>query len=322
MLLLWQRSLTVTVVVFFLVLLSGFAWERIAEHRNTVLHPAPGRLVLVANRRLHLLCKGTTTPAIIIEQGAGELSSYWWPLQDEIAKFAQVCTYDRAGFAWSDPLAASKTIADRTQDLHALLTNAGVQAPYIFVAHSYGGLMVREYYRRYPAEVAGLVLIDTPEQSSIFHPDVLRFYGKARRMNQAISMAARFGALRLLRLWVPLDRYGLWLTKPSEYSALCDELASVERMPAAGRVSEKPGSFGALPMIVITHGLPFPGPFAVLETNWTEGQQKLAALSSNHVLIVAHNSNHMIQHDEPALVLEAIRRIHTAVVAGKPLPQA
>ena len=59
----------------------------------------------------------------------------------------------------------------------------------------------------------------------------------------------------------------------------------------------------------------FPGPFAVLERNWSEGQKRLAALSTKSILLVAQESNHMIQQDEPELVLDAIRRVHRSVSA-------
>ncbi|WP_260735593.1 alpha/beta fold hydrolase [Tunturiibacter lichenicola] len=314
----WQLSLGFLLLLL-LLLAIGYAYEQIGQRRDLRLRPAPGRLVSVGNHKLHLLCKGTVAPTVVIEQGAGELSSYWWALQDEIAKFASVCTYDRAGIGWSDSVASSRTIEDRTHELHTLLTNAGVKGPYIFVAHSYGGLIVRSYFHEYPSEVAGLILVDTPEESSIFQDDVLDFYSKARVMQRAVGYAAQFGILRLLRHWIPLDRYGFWLTRFSEYAALCDDLASLERVPRSMRSSKSAGSFGSLPMVVITHGKPFPGPFDVLEKNWSNSQKQLAALSTDSVLIVAENSNHMIQHDEPALVVDAVQSMHTAVRTGTPL---
>jgi pimeloyl-ACP methyl ester carboxylesterase len=319
MLLPWQRHVGFGLLLLLLLLIVGYAYERIGEWIDLRVHPAPGRLISVGDHKLHLLCKGTEGPTVVIEQGAGELSSLWWPVQDEIAKFASVCTYDRAGFGRSDPVNAPRSVEDRARELHTLLLNGEVQAPYIFVAHSYGGLIVRHYLREYPSEVAGLVLVDTPEESSIFKEDVLSFYSKARILNRLVGVAAQFGALRLLSVWVSLDRFGFWLRKPSEYAALCDDLASLDRVPAAMRVSERGGSLGSLPLTVITHGLPFPGPFAVLEQNWSEGQKQLASLSTDSVLIVAQNSNHMIQHDEPALVVDAIRRIHETTKRRAPL---
>jgi len=280
------------------------------------LRPAPGRLISVGDHRLHLLCKGSAAPAVVIEQGAGELSKFWWPVQDEIAKFAQVCTYDRAGFGWSEPGPPGRTIENRARELHTLLSNSGIPAPFIFVAHSYGGFIVRAYAQENPDKVAGLILVDTPDESSIFREEVLSFYAKARVIQRVIGFVSRFGVLRLAGHWVSLEDVGLWLTKPSEYAALCDDLLSLERVPAPMRFSKSAGSLGSLPVIVITHGQPFPGPFAVLETNWSEGQARLAALSTNSALIVAKNSNHMIQQDEPTLVVDAIRRMHDAVKEG------
>jgi len=309
----WQLYLGSALLLLLLFAAIGYVYERMGERRSLRLRPAPGRLISVGDHRLHLLAKGNAAPAVVIEQGAGELSKFWWPVQDEIAKFTQVCTYDRAGYGWSEPGPIRNSIEERARELHTLLSRAGVQGPLILVAHSYGGLIVRAYAREYPDQVAGLVLVDTPEESSIFQREVLDFYAKAGMIQRVVGLAARFGVLRLLGHWIALDRFGLWLTRPSEYAALCDDLDSLQRVPAAMRVSKSAGSLGSLPVTVITHGQPFPGPFAVLETNWSEGQARLAALSTDSVLIVAKNSNHMIQQDEPALVVEAIRRMHAAV---------
>jgi pimeloyl-ACP methyl ester carboxylesterase len=309
----WQRSLVFALFFAVFLLVAGCVYEWAGQRQDARLHPAPGSLVSVDGRRLHLLCRGSAAPTVVIEQGAGELARFWWPLQDEAAKFARVCTYDRAGYGWSDRASQGTTIEGRARQLHILLTNAAIDGPYIFVAHSYGGLIVRSYTEMYPDQVAGLILVDTPDESSIFQKEVLDFYAKVRTANRVLGLAAQFGMLRLLRHWAPLDRYGLWLTRPAEYSALCGDLASLERVPAPQRISKAPGTLGARPLVVITHGQAFPGPFAVLEKNWTRGQQRLAALSTDSVLIVAEKSNHMVQLDEPEVIVNAIRRVHNAV---------
>jgi pimeloyl-ACP methyl ester carboxylesterase len=317
----WQWNVGFAFVVVLFVLLAGFFYELIGERRDAKRHPAPGRLVSVGDHKLHLLCKGSTAPTVVIEMGAGEASHFWWPVQDQIAEFATVCTYDRAGYGWSEATRAGRTIDDRGEELHSLLANAGLAGPFILVAHSYGGLVVRSFAQNHPDEVAGLVLVDTPEEATFFQPDVLDLYAKARLMNRVVAIGARFGVLRLLRHWIPLDRFGFWLVRPAEYAALCDDLASLELVPMSMRGSEKPGNLGALPVGVITHGQPFPGPFAILEKNWSQGQTRLAALSNNSQLIVARNSNHMIEIDEPQLVVDMVHRVHAAVRNHTPLGQ-
>ena len=91
-----------------------------------------------------------------------------------------------------------------------------------------------------------------------------------------------------------------------EYSNALDELT------AELRSSGGFGSLGDRPLSVITHGVPFLGPAAVLEEGWREGQRTPAALSTNSELIVAAKSNHMINNDEPQVVIDAIRRVHAA----------
>ena len=105
---------------------------------------------------------------------------------------------------------------------------------------------------------------------------------------------------------------GFSFVRPAEYSAAGDDLASLQLVALPMGNFGGVGSLGDLPLAVVTHGQPFPGPFFILENGWSEGQARLAALSTNSLLIRANNSNHMIQIDEPELVVDAIRRVHTA----------
>ena len=308
----WQWILGAAAIFALLLLLAGYGYERFGEVQEAKRHPAPGRMVTVGARRLHILCKGSAVPTVIIEQGAGEPARLWWPVQERVAEFARVCTYDRAGYGWSDAAPAGRTVSERVDELHTLLVNGNVPGPYVFVAHSYGGLMVREFAQKYPGEVAGLVLVDTPEEGTIFRRDVLEFHARMRGIQRVVEFAAGVGVLRLLNHWVALDGVGFPFVRPGEYAAARDDIASIKRVPMAMREPAANGQLGDLPVVVITHGQPFPGPFAVLENGWSEGQQRLAGLSSNGLLIVAHKSNHMIQHDEPELVVDAICRVHAA----------
>jgi pimeloyl-ACP methyl ester carboxylesterase len=311
----WQWKLVIAPLSGFLLMIAGYVYEKAAEWREKKLQPAFGRMVAVGDHKLHIiyiLCKGSGAPTVVIEQGAGEPSGLWWPVQDKIAEFASVCTYDRAGYGWSEPVAGGRTIAERAEELHTLLTNAGIPGPYVLVAHSYGGFIVRCFARSHPDQTAGLVLVDTPEETAFFRREVLNFYSRLRFMNGTVEVAARFGLLRLLGKLFPVDHAGFSFVRPAEYSAAGDDLASLQLVEAPTANFGGVGSLGDLPLAVITHGQPFPGPFFILEKGWSEGQTRLAALSTNSLLIRANNSNHMIELDEPGLVVDAIRRVHAA----------
>jgi pimeloyl-ACP methyl ester carboxylesterase len=308
----WQRNLCIAFVFAGFLLLAGYIYQRISERRDRHRNPAPGRLVSVGDHRLHLFCKGSGAPTVVIEQGAGSPSRLWWPVQDKVAEFASVCTYDRAGYLWSDPAPPGRTIAERAEELHTLLVNSGIPGPYVLVAHSYGGLIVRSFARTHPDQVAGLVLVDTPDETTIFQENVLTFYSRVRVMSKAVEFAARFGLLRMLGACFPAMRAGFPFSRAGEYAAAADDLASLQSADQTTRRPGDPGSLGDLPLAVITHGQPFPGPFAILEPGWVEGQKRLAALSTNSQVIPARKSNHMIHLDEPNIVIDSIHRVHEA----------
>jgi|SRR5579863_1308877 len=308
----WQWDLVTALSSGVALLTAGYIYEKAAEWKEKKVHPPPGLMVAVGDHKLHLLCKAGVGPTIVIEQGAAELSRLWWPVQGKIAEFASVCTYDRAGYGWSEPVASGRTIAERAEELHTLLGNAGIPGPYVLVAHSYGGFVVRCFARKHSDQTAGLVLVDTPEETAFFRREVLNFYSRLRFMNAAVGLVSRFGVLRLLGQLFPLDHVGFSFVRPAEYSAAGDDLASLQLVELPGGNFGGVGNLGDMPLAIITHGQPFPGPFSILEKGWTEGQTRLAALSTNSLLIRANNSNHMIQMDEPELVVDAIRRVHAA----------
>ncbi len=312
-----------------LLLVAGAVYESLAEARFARRYPPPGRLVDIGGRRLHILCKGSAPgPTVVVEQGAASPSVVWWPIQNQVSAFARVCTYDRAGYQWSDPGPELSSLSDRAADLHKLLKNAGVPGPYVLVAHSYGGAISRVFAEAYPDEVAGVVLIDVMEEAVIFRPSFASYVRQFLGMVSVGKAAARVGIIRLVMGAISRPDGGMtpesnaimigFVSKPSFSDPLRDELESLARGRHELLAAGSPGALGDRPLVVITHHKPFPGPAALLEPGWLDGQRRLAALSTRGELVVATKSNHMIHAEEPELVLDAIRRVREQAIAVNP----
>ena len=105
--------------------------------------PAPpplGKLVEVGGHKMHIYRTGDGGPAVVLEAGAGAFSLDWSLVQTQVARFTTVCSYDRAGHAWSELGPRPRTRRQAVYDLHRLLLRAGIPGPYVLVGHSLGGM--------------------------------------------------------------------------------------------------------------------------------------------------------------------------------------
>ena len=127
---------------------------------------APGQLIDLGGRKLHLYCTGSGPPTVILEAGAGSFSTDWVLIQTEIAKTTRACSYDRAGYGWSDPGPEWDTVTQVESDLHAALNKAGVHAPLVLVGHSMGRIFARWYQQEHRDDVIGMVLIESYETTA------------------------------------------------------------------------------------------------------------------------------------------------------------
>src|SRR2546430_2574221 len=146
------------------LLLLGLSSQAIASAVDASHYPAPGKLVDIGGYRLHIHCTGTGSPTVILDAGLGGTSLDWSKVQPAVARFTRVCSYDRAGYGWSDTGPGPRTSQQIVKELHLLLMHAQISGPYLLVGHSVGGLNMRLYAYRYPHEVAGMVLLDSTSE--------------------------------------------------------------------------------------------------------------------------------------------------------------
>ncbi|HEY6928015.1 MAG TPA: alpha/beta hydrolase [Steroidobacteraceae bacterium] len=301
------------------LVVAGLTYEKAQESRDRGRYPAPGRFVDIGGRRLHLFVEGNAPgPTVVIEQGIGSPSVVWWPIQASIAKFARVCTYDRAGFLWSDPVEKDRSLDDMIADLHAVLKNGEVPSPYILVGHSMGGLLVRRFARAYPDLVAGIVLVDSPDELVVFRDAIRPFYTQGLRMQRILGVLARLGLLRLLgrripMLMLPDDPVGYALcATPQHARAAADDMQAMLNASQAMQQPDAPGALGNRPLLLLEHGIAFPPIAAAMEEGWSASQRRLTHLSTNSELLTADKCGHLIHVEAPGLVVESVRRVYAA----------
>ena len=182
-------------------------------YRTRMRFPPPGAMVDVGGFRLHMNCSGIGSPAVILDAALGGSSISWTLVQPELSKSTRVCSYDRAGFGWSDPGPVPRTAGRIATELRTLLEKAAVAPPYILVGHSYGGLVMRVFAARYRPDVAALILVDPAHPEDWVQPAPKEQVKIERgiRLCRLGSSAARSGLARFVAAVANIGAFGLAL---------------------------------------------------------------------------------------------------------------
>jgi pimeloyl-ACP methyl ester carboxylesterase len=310
--LIWLGRVVVLIIGLALI---GVIYERMAEAADAKAYPPPGQLVDVGGYRLHINCTGTGGPTVVIEAGLGDWSTGWDVVQQGVAKATRVCTYDRAGWGWSEAGPLPRDAAQFAKELHTLLQNANIPGPYVMVGHSLGGFAVRVFAHEYALEVAGVVLIDSmsPRQFTQSQGGAQSQTGTQSQPFSLPALLARFGIVRLLARPLGImpsgtpdeNAYFSRLVRPQSAQTLTNES---QGMPVSGAEASAVNTFGDLPLIVLTAKLNnIPG--------WQGWQEELLQLSSNSQHLFAE-SDHNIHFEKPdtavAAILQVVQQVREA----------
>jgi CubicO group peptidase (beta-lactamase class C family)/pimeloyl-ACP methyl ester carboxylesterase len=259
------------------------------------------RTVDVGGHRLFYQFQARGTPTVVIDVGVGESYQSWSVLVADLSKTVSVLVYDRAGYGRSEMGPLPRNAKAEAADLRALLQKANVKGPYVLVGHSLGGLNMQVFAHDFPADVAGLVLLDPPPRGWLaggaFAGLKQMFLRVTEDMAKAAAAAERSRAEQEKRQ-APFLR-----TVASEHEEMFGNTA--HQVLAVT-------SFGNLRMVVIASGRTNPmfGEEAdAYQKYWIEESRKLARLSTSGEFVLAEQSSHQIHRDAPQLVLDAIRKL-------------
>ena len=329
-----RRILVVMIAIIIVLLLFGVGYQAIANAIDSRRYPPSGELVDIGGYRLHLHCTGDGYPTIVLDSGAAGPGLMWALVQSELAKTNRVCSYDRAGLGWSHTVPTKRVSQNMVAELHKLLTNAGIEPPYILVGHSLAGFNVRIYANQYPKDVAGIVLVNAAYEDLRLSPayqQVFKANTDFARLMQLLTVlgitriADKFGAFASitdevfgnLPADVKTELTTLTLYRPQYWATFDAEVSFVDEDGAQAKAS---GALGTIPLVVVS-GAPDVGRIPpdlgcsvqeVIEQEKT-AQIALAALSSDSDLILCDTCGHYIPMTNPDLVVEAIGQLCTKV---------
>ena len=196
------RTFVVLIVLAIIGGLAGAVYQVAMTSSDRRAYPPAGFLYDIGGgTRLHLNCTGEGSPTVILDHAGGSNSAQWALIQPEIAAVTRVCSYDRAGFGWSDAGPGPYDAQKPAEQLATLLTVANIEGPYVLVGHSFGAFISRVFTADHPDRVAGMVLVDPGKVWN--DPNVPAAINEAwmnedRMILTAGPWAARIGLMRLL----------------------------------------------------------------------------------------------------------------------------
>lgn len=274
--------------------------------------PVPGDRVDLGGYKLHIDCEGMGSPTVVLDAGLGDWSTHWTTVQNLLRTDTRVCSYDRAGYGWSDPGPRPRDSARIVSELHSLLRLAQIEPPYLLVGHSFGGLNMRLFTSTYASEVMGLVLVDAS------HPESLPYARNEERTAPAASAANQ------LMVMYPFDQGESKLPFEAQ-AAIHDNLLHTKSLVTTRSEYRHLGSsvtellkappIGNIPLIVLSRGLrewPADKEGDAKEQAWHTQQLELVKLSSRGSQRTATKSGHQIHLDEPELVAATVREMLAA----------
>lgn len=324
---------------------AGVVYQMAGAARDRRACPPPGTLVPVGAHRLHVRCDGAGAPTVILDAGIAASSLSWSRVQRQLAPLTRVCSYDRAGLAWSETSGSTRTMPAMVGELRALVDRVGGDPPFVLVGHSFGGMVVRAFARAYPREVAGIVLVDPlhPEEWCEPTPEQRYRLRGAVFLSRVGALLARLGVVRVSLALLSGGAPGA----PRRFSRLFGSSAAALLQNIVGEVQKLPAD--VLPSVQAHWSMPraFHGmrqhlsalptacayvargsdaladvPVIVLsagrrDPRWIDADAALARQSSKGRHIVSSESGHWVHLDDPDLVVDAIRDVVDAYKTGK-----
>jgi pimeloyl-ACP methyl ester carboxylesterase len=105
--------------------------------------------------------RGAGAPSIVLVHGLADDRATWRAVFDPLANLSTTLAFNRSGYGRSAQTDRPRDAMSISDEIRSMLNTLSVPAPYLMVGHSLGGIYAQVFARRFPAETAGLVLVDS-----------------------------------------------------------------------------------------------------------------------------------------------------------------
>jgi pimeloyl-ACP methyl ester carboxylesterase len=281
--------------------------------------PAPGKLVPISGKQMHFVEEGghQRGPTVVLESGLGGGSFAWAWVQPQVAHFARIVAYDRAGLGWSEASDGSHDADQVAQHLHELLDRIDAPRPYLLVGHSLGGLFVLRFAQLYRDEVGGLVLVDAVSPAMNGQVDDYD-YRHPWRVVAFGDLLANLGLVSVFGIPPQIDLLprrardaaDYFIHSPLHWDTMLQETAVLDRSLGETRAAQ---SLGDVPVIVVSATRDRP-------PGWKELQRGFARLSSAYEWRLPPGTDHfglVTDRLQSAYTVAAIRDVYRQMLAHR-----
>ena len=247
-------------------------------------------------------------PVIVFENGMASKYILWEPVINAVSERFIVFSYNRPRIGGSEDDSIPPTLKYIVDNLRKMLLEKGLNPPYLLVGHSFGGAYIRSFASYYPDEIAGLIFVDPIDFTKKKGYGSLPYLELGLTQHQIDSMFADPYDNFIEKLYAEMPKFYVEEVKISRaISEASFEECTRNPLPdvpvhfiKAGEYPETPDdrgetSFDKVKLFRIDNNLKM--------KRWLELLNSL----KYGKLFYCSNSGHMVQQDDPDIVISSIK---------------
>jgi len=145
-----------------IILIASKLYHEIQLNKEAQKYPAPGSMVDVNGKKLHVYAEGEGDITLVFMAGHGTSNPTldFKPLWKKMLDQYRIAVIEKSGYGWSESSKSSRDIDTLLSETRKALELSGERGPYVLVPHSMSGLEAIYWAQKYPDEVKAIIGLD------------------------------------------------------------------------------------------------------------------------------------------------------------------